>query len=317
MKIAITGGAGFIGARLAAQLAAQGHEIVVIDINAPKPMDVTDEAAMMGTALKGVDIIYNLAAEHRDDVRPQQRYYDVNVTGAKILVKAAKQHNIKTIIFTSTVAVYGLNAGESLETDTPAPFNDYGHSKLEAEEVFNNWANEDSTRTLVTMRLVATFGPGNRGNIYNLMNQIAANRFVMVGNGDNHKSVAYVENIVAFLQHCLTFPSGKHLYNYADKPDLNMRDMVAEIRRALGYHGMGPRVPYALGLAGGVGLDAVAKVTGRTFPISAVRVRKFCADTIVNAKKAHESGFKAPYALQDGVQEMIRAEFMESKNKAA
>lgn len=316
MKIAITGGAGFIGARLASTLAAQGHEIVIIDINAANPISVTDEVAV-NAALKDVDVLYNLAAEHSDDVRPVQRYYDVNVGGAEILVNAARLHNIKKIIFTSTVAVYGLNAGESKESQAPAPFNHYGQSKLQAEEVFNGWAKEDSTRTLVTTRLVATFGTGNRGNIYNLMQQIASGCFMMIGKGSNRKSVAYVENVVSFLQHCLTFPAGNHIYNYADKPDLSTHDMVAEIHAALGAKKRKLYIPYALGLIGGTGFDVAAKVTGRSYPISAVRVRKFCADTVVNADKAHSSGFKAPYTLDDGLREMIRSEFMDSAKQQA
>lgn len=313
MKIAITGGAGFIGARLAAQLEAQGHEVLILDVLAPHPVDITDEAAVMG-ALKGVEVIYNLAAEHRDDVRPLQRYYDVNVGGAELLVKAAKAYDIKTIIFTSSVAVYGLNAGESCETDKPDPFNDYGRSKLQAEEVFNAWQSEaPEQRSLVTIRLVATFGPGNRGNVYTLIDQIARGRFVMVGNGQNHKSLAYVENVAAFLAHCLTLDQGAHLYNYADKPDMNMRDMVARIRAALGLKQGGVKIPYAVGIAGGAAFDVLARVTGRRFPISTIRVKKFCADTVVNADKRTQTGFTAPYSLAEGLDVMIKADFVEGQ----
>jgi len=310
MKIAITGGAGFIGSRLADGLRSAGHEVIILDIAAPDPLDATDEAAMM-EALYGVDAIYNLAAEHRDDVSPASRYYDVNVGGAEILVKAAEAHDIKTIIFTSSVAVYGLDAGESSETDTPAPFNDYGASKLQAEKVFDAWAALDGQRRLVTVRLVATFGRGNRGNIYTLMDQIACGRFVMVGAGRNYKSVAYVENVAAFLQYALGFGAGAHLYNYADKPDLNMRAMVRDIRAALGRAGLGPRIPYMVGLVGGLCFDMLAKLTGKKFPISKVRVEKFCANTVVNADKAHACGFTAPVSLQVGLDTMIKAEFHE------
>ncbi len=310
MKIAITGGAGFIGSRLTKQLTDLGHEIVIIDTAGDNPIDVTDEAAMMG-ALRGVDVIYNLAAQHRDDVRPKQLYYDVNVGGAEVIVKAAKAHGIKTIIFTSTVAVYGLDAGESKESDTPAPFNDYGRSKLQAEDVFNAWQAENpDEHSLVTLRLVATFGPGNRGNVFTLIDQIARGRFVMVGNGSNAKSLAYVENVAAFLTHCLTLKTGAHVYNYADKPDMIMRDMVSNIRRDLGQKSGGLKIPYPVGLIGGFVFDRLAGLTGKTFPISSVRVKKFCANTIVNSDKRNETGFTAPYTLEHGLNEMIAADFI-------
>ncbi len=327
MSIAITGGAGFIGSVLTRRLVDAGEDVRILDIQASKAFpdlrrdsDVTDEAAMIRD-LEGVDVIYHLAAEHRDDVQPIQKYYDVNVGGAQNVVAAAEAHNINTIIFTSTVAVYGLDAGDpktgSVETDPANPFNDYGQSKLDSEKVFEAWAAKDPRRKLVTLRLVATFGPDNRGNIYTLMDQIARGKFVMVGSGRNHKSIAYVENVAAFLQHCMSLPPGLHTYNYADKPDLNMREMVADIRSALGLPGMGPHVPYAIGLAGGMTFDVAAKLTGRTFPISKIRVQKFCANTIVNADKVQETGFQAPYSLSEGLKTMIEAEFPTVQKNAA
>lgn len=323
MKIAITGGAGFIGTVLTRQLIEAGHDPVLLDIKKScvypersEIVDVTDEAALT-QAFKGVDAIYHLAAEHRDDVRPIQKYYDVNVGGAQSVIDAAKAHKIKKIIFASSVAVYGLDQGESSENDEPYPFNDYGRSKLEAEHVFDGWVAEGKNRSLVSMRLVATFGPGNRGNIYNLMNQIAGGRFVMVGNGKNRKSIAYVENVAAFLVHCLGFGEGRHVYNYADKPDLDMNVMVGTIREAMGKKGVGVRLPKFAGLLAGGIFDVAAERTGRTFPISTIRVEKFCANTVVNADKSRSSGFKAPHDLKDGLRVMMNAEFTDVKQDAA
>jgi GlcNAc-P-P-Und epimerase len=317
LTIAITGGAGFIGTTLARLLITAGHTVRIIDVrpSAAFPalsqrVDVRDRTAL-SDALQGVDVIYHLAAEHRDDVTPISLYYDVNVGGADNVVAAAQAHGINRIIFTSSVALYGLGAGASRESDTPAPFNDYGASKWKSEQVLNAWAAQDKTRTLITTRLVATFGPGNRGNIYNLMAQIAGGRFMMVGRGQNRKSIAYVENVAAFLQHCLNM-NGSHVYNYADAPDLTMREMVALVRGAMGLPGLGPALPYPVGLTGGYVFDAAAAITGKKFPISAVRIRKFCADTMVNAEAARATGFQAPYTLEHGLREMMAAEFVKT-----
>lgn len=326
MKIAITGGAGFIGTQLAGLLKDDGHDLVLIDLVQSERFpehsvicDITDKDALI-EAMVGVETIYHLAAEHRDDVSPISKYYDVNVEGGKSVIEAAKAHSINTIIFSSSVAVYPLVPADlktgSNETHVPAPFNDYGQSKLDSEKTFQDWADEDAKRKLVIMRLVATFGPGNRGNIFTLINQIARGQFMMIGCGKNCKSIAYVGNVAAFLKHTLTLKAGAHLYNYADKPDLNMCDFVMTIRKTLGKDGMGPRLPYAAGLAGGFAFDILAKVTGRTFPISVIRIQKFCADTIVNADKLQETGFKPLYSLSDGLREMIDVEFKKAERSS-
>lgn len=323
MKIAVTGGAGFIGSVLMKNLLAAGHEAFWLDIRASEVypgrgqnVDVTHQEALT-QALCGVEAVYHLAAEHQDDIQPVSKYYDVNVGGAQCLVKACEENGIHTIIFTSSVAVYGLDAGESTEDLAPAPFNDYGRSKLEAEKVFEGWAAVDTARKLVTVRPVVIFGPRNRGNLYRLMRQIASGKFLMIGDGENRKSIGYVENIAAFLVFCLGMGKGVHLYNYVDKPDMTMNEMILAIRRAMGRAGLGVRLPYALGLGGGAAFDALARMTGRKFPISLVRIRKFCASTVVSGEKLEQTGFKRPYTLDQGLRYTIKTEFVQSRNKKA
>ena len=175
MKVVITGGAGFIGTNLAKLLKEQGHEIVLIDLKPSETFpdesiiaDILDADAIL-KATESADAIYHLAAEHRDDVSPTSRYFDVNVGGGKNVIAAAKAHKIKRIIFSSTVAVYPLTPedpiGGSNESHNPEPFNPYGESKWESEDTFQEWAEQDKSRSLTILRLVATFGVGNRGNI--------------------------------------------------------------------------------------------------------------------------------------------------------
>ena len=89
------------------------------------------------------------------------------------------------------MAVYGFAKPGIDEEGLIKPFNAYGRSKFEAEEIFREW--QRNSNELIIIRPTVIFGEGNRGNVYNLFNQIALRRFVMVGNGNNKKSLAYIK----------------------------------------------------------------------------------------------------------------------------
>jgi nucleoside-diphosphate-sugar epimerase len=315
MKVLITGGSGFIGTNLIETLLGAGHDVAVFDKQQSTRFpefciigDVRDRKALEGSLVE-VDVVYHLAAEHADDVRPVSLYYDVNVGGAENLVAAAVKNNVQRIVFTSTVALYGLNAGIPNEESPANPFNHYGRSKYEAERVFRDWASKDQERVAVFVRPAVIFGERNRGNVFNLLNQIVSGKFIMIGNGKNKKSMGYVLNIAQFLTEIIDCSPGVHVYNYADKPDMTTEELITVALKTLGRNNTVPRIPYCTGLIGGYLFDLLSKLTGRTFPVSSIRIKKFCTDTRVSTCKMRESGFKPLYSLTQGLERMIRAEF--------
>jgi len=211
----------------------------------------------------------------------------------------------------AVVAVYGFQPIPVDEGGPFAPFNEYGKTKLEAEGVYQAWAVEDPSRTLVIVRPTVVFGEGNRGNVYNLLRQIASGRFLMVGTGKNRKSMAYVGNVAAFLVQSLSFGPGVHIFNYVDGPDMSTRELVMQIEGCLGRSRKTIQVPKSVALVVGHLLDVVASATGRSFPISAVRVRKFCESTQFRADRVAQSGFAPPYSLKEGLARTIQFEFLE------
>lgn len=318
MRIGVLGGSGFIGRRLVEQLRAAGNQVRVGDI-VPwttdraefRLCDVRDSGAVLAF-LDGLDAVYNLAAEHRDDVRPIEKYQTVNVGGAQALCDAARQTGLRRMVFTSSVAVYGTFEGVATEEYPHRPFNEYGRTKSDAEAVYRAWASQDASRGLVIVRPTVVFGEGNRGNVFNLANQVARRRFVMVGDGRNRKSMAYVENVAGFLLHSLSLGAGIHTYNYADGPDLDMNQLISFLRKRLEIgSGTGLRLPYRLGLALGSLLDLVARAMGRSLPFSAVRVRKFCANTRIGADRALAAGYRPALSLEEGLERFLANEFPE------
>jgi nucleoside-diphosphate-sugar epimerase len=314
VRIVVFGGSGFIGTRLVPRLIALGHDVLITDIapsqNYPRLFHHCDirNARAVREACAGADVIYNLAAVHRDDVRPRSLYREVNVGGAANTCAAASANRIDRIVFTSSVAIYGFSADEVDEGAEPVPFNDYGKTKLEAEGVFKGWYGAQPGRTLTIVRPTVVFGEGNRGNVFTLIDQIRRRRFAMVGSGDNIKSIAYVENVAAFLQHVLSRPPGFDVYNYVDKPDYRTSDLVSTIRRQLGITGQPASIPYPLAVGIGAVCDVLTAVSGRTLPISRIRVQKFSAPSRFSSARAMASGFVAPVSLEEGLRRTIAEE---------
>lgn len=317
--INIIGGSGFIGTRLTKRLTQQSNDKVrIIDKVVGKSFaDITSigdvrNVGQLQAVVSDQSIIINLAAEHRDDVRPLSLYDDVNVGGAKNICAVACEKNVRTIVFTSTVAIYGFARLGTDESGTIAPFNDYGRTKYEAEQIFKSWQAEAPTeRTLVVIRPTVVFGEQNRGNVYNLLRQIATGKFVMVGNGQNRKSMAYVENLAAFIEYSLSFKPGLHIYNYIDKPDSSMNELVGSVKRVLGKTDkIGFRLPFVLGFAIGKCFDLVSAITGKRLAISSIRVKKFCANSVYNTA-IDKTGFVPPVPLGQAIEQTIRHEFIE------
>jgi nucleoside-diphosphate-sugar epimerase len=133
----------------------------------------------------------------------------------------------------------------------------------------------------------------------------------MVGKGTNVKSMAYVENVSAFIEYNLNNPPGEHLFNYIDKPDFDMNTLVVEVRRILGKSGRLFHFPYWIGLSGGLCFDLLAKILHKKLPVSSIRVKKFCANTMFDSINIKTTDFKAPVSLTEGLEQTIKYEFID------
>src|SRR5260370_11912376 len=128
MGIGVVGGGGFIGTRLVRRLAKCGHRVKVGDVcdfadsNIEYSHCDVRDADAVARFVTDLEVIYNLAAEHRDDVRPVDRYETVNVGGACVICEAASNAPVSRIVFTSSVAVYGVPDAISLDASPNRPF---------------------------------------------------------------------------------------------------------------------------------------------------------------------------------------------------
>lgn len=310
----IVGGSGFVGSFLIKEM----NESKVLNLD-KNPSPFFDDITTIGNICNldqiiipsYINTVILLAAEHRDDVSPSSLYYDVNVQGTKNVLNAMDRNGIKNLIFTSSVAIYGLNKSNPDENHTADPFNHYGKSKWEAEKLIKEWFRKDpKNKSINIIRPTVIFGERNRGNVYNLLKQISSGKFIMIGKGENKKSMAYVRNIVSFIKHrSELIETGYHVFNYADKPDFTMTELTKIIEKKMNIELPKVKIPLFMGMLGGHILDFISLITKKRFSISSVRVKKFCATTQFNSSKAHES-FVPPYSLKEGLNKTLEYEFI-------
>src|SRR5512135_1046497 len=143
MRVLVTGGAGYIGSVVAAQLVAAGHDVVVLDDLSTGHADAVPPGA---TFVKGtlrdcaaevlsddVEAVLHFAAKSLvgESVADPAKYWWNNLGGTVALLEAMREIRIRTIVFSSTAAVYGEPEGPTVqETDPTRPTSTYGASKL-------------------------------------------------------------------------------------------------------------------------------------------------------------------------------------------
>lgn len=318
MKIALIGGSGFVGTRLLDLLLQQdGYDCLNIDL---EPSHFFNDITIIGDVrdeekleeqLKGMDVVVLLAAQHRDDITPVSLYYDTNVNGMKCTLHAMENNKISRLIFFSSVAIYGMNKNNPDENHPADPFNHYGKSKWEAEQVLQNWYLSHPSWNINVVRPTVIFGERNRGNVYNLLKQISSGKFLMVGKGKNRKSMAYVGNVVAFVKYLIDdVTTGYNIFNYIDKPDKDMNQLIEIVSKVLNKHIPSTHFPYWLGMLGGFCFDLLAFITRKKLTISSVRVKKFCSTTEFSSDKVMKTGFQPPYTIDEGLARTLEFEFI-------
>jgi len=174
-KVAVTGGAGFIGSNLTHRLVSEGYDVVVIDdlstglisnVDQEKcefhQVSITDPQAL-NTALKGCETIFHLAARGSvpRSIKNPVATHDVNATGTLNVLEAARTTGAH-IIFSSSSSVYGRNmALPKDESMWLGPMTPYAASKLAAEGYVQAYAAAYGLPTTL-LRFFNVFGPRQR-----------------------------------------------------------------------------------------------------------------------------------------------------------
>ena len=263
-NIAIFGGCGFIGLYLAEELVNLNlyGKIYLIDIHEPKDnfckekyqnllktkkifflrRDVRKNLNDINIEEK-ISLIFNFAAIHREPGHLPAEYFETNIKGAENVCNFADKFNCKNIIFTSSIAVYGMGEHEKNEDTPPKPSTSYGKSKFEAEKIHINWQNKNSSNlTLSICRPGVVFGAGEKGNVTRLVKFIKKKLFFYMGNKELKKGGVYVKELINMLLWVNLKQLNKEipklvLYNACMHPCPTLEDFAKNISNQFNYSG--------------------------------------------------------------------------------
>src|SRR5580692_5156694 len=153
MRVLVTGGAGYIGSVVATQLIAAGHDVVVLDDLSTGFADAVPAGAtfVKGTLRDcaaevlsdGIEAVMHFAARSLvgESVAEPAKYWSNNLGGTISLLEAMREIRIRTIVFSSTAAVYGEpERTPVVETDPTRPTSPYGASKLAVDTTLSEFA---------------------------------------------------------------------------------------------------------------------------------------------------------------------------------
>jgi farnesol dehydrogenase len=212
MKIFITGATGFIGGRLAQQLAEDGHQLHAL-IRSPHKTahlqhtnirlfkgELLDKKSI-ATAIAGCEAAFHLAAYAKTWSRNPSLFHKINVDGTVNVFEAAKQAGLQRVVFTSTGGTLnpsdnGQPSGEETPRTEPY-FNDYESTKAEAEEKARAFTREGLP--VITVNPTRVYGPGLIGEsaaMTKIIRLYSRGRWrIIPGDGTKYGNYVFIDDV--------------------------------------------------------------------------------------------------------------------------
>jgi nucleoside-diphosphate-sugar epimerase len=309
----VTGATGFTGGHLARGLLARGHAVRVLvrqreqarDLEADgldvALGDLRDRSALE-SALKGIDVVYHIAAIYRQAGVTTATYRAVNATAVGEIVEAAGRAGARRVVHCSTVGVHGDIEHPPANEDAPlAPGDIYQDTKLEGERI----AREAGQRTGIEVTIVrpsGIYGPGDR-RLFKLFGGVARRRFPMLGSGEIYYHLTYIDDLVEGFRLCGEVPAAANrTYILAGGEVTTLNELVKLIAQVAGVDP--PRVHFPVWpvwTAAAV-CEAVCVPFGIEPPLYRRRVDFYTKSRAFDITRARqELGYDPHVGLKDGI----------------
>ena len=318
MKALVTGASGFIGRRLATELAARGHDVVCLIRKTSRTEglagsgvrlvvgDLRDPGSLEA-AMAGRERVFHLAAvvQAIDGLSFEQG----NVEGTRHLLEACLRFapSLERFVFVSSIAAAGPSGPDrpARESDEPRPVTDYGRSKLRAEKLVL----EAAGRMPVTIvRPPNVIGPGSK-DLEKAVALLKRRLVPAVGDGRPRTSLIDVDDLVeALILVSEDARSVGQTYFVTDGRAYAWSEITAALAAEVGVGRFRIPVPQGLQMAAAALAEAAARLTGKTPALTRdiVRAGRDHFWIYDGSKIERELGFRARFGLRDAARRTVR-----------
>lgn len=310
-NIVVTGANGFVGRALCRQLVHQGHAVTGLVRKPGGCVEGVAEWLHRGEDYAGLadawpdrlraDCIVHLGARvhvMRDAAAdPETAFSATNVDGTLRVAQAARRHRVPRLVFASSIkAIAETDCGHPLrETDTPAPQDAYGRSKLAAEQALRRLGDAGDL-DVVIVRPPLVYGPNVRANFLRMMDAVHRGVPLPLGAVRARRSLVYVENLADALVRCALDPrAARQCFHVADDVTPTVRELLEAVGAALQHPPRLIPVPPAW-------LRAGARLAGRS-----AQIERLSGNLRVDASHlARTLGWRPPVSQHDAIGETGR-----------
>jgi UDP-glucose 4-epimerase len=276
MKIAVTGGSGFIASHLVDQLIADGNEVVVIDHRIRphradvqfEDIDILNLSALI-QATRGCEHIFHLAAVSNVNYAHKYPVYtvDLNINGTANVLEAARLNDVRRVFFASTVWVYtGTRGGGLLDENEPFHLPDAGHiytsSKIASEMIIHNYW-QLYRQPFTILRYGIPYGPRMRDELVIpifIRKALSGEPIRIEGDGSQYRNYVYIDDLARAHMLALSPRAENEVYNLEGPQKISIKDIVKTIDKLLGG---GVKVEYAPARPGDYGGKEVSAKKAR------------------------------------------------------
>ncbi len=265
------------------------------------------EKQEISKACQNMDYVFlstNINPSNMSKEQYEKKIYQINTEGVENTIQAAIAHNVKKIVFISSVSAIGMEPGIDIydESFCKIPDEAYGRSKLAAEKILLN-TYQKGIIDISILRPSAIYGKDDLGLLTKIVYFIDKGIVPMMGNGENLQSVTYIDNVVnASIALMENNRSSGSIYIISDRTPYTVNELVQAVGKEIGKNYRTIHFPVFLLRCAGNAFDFFGKISGRNLPYSREGVESIVSSRAFRVDKIQkELNFSIEHNLESGL----------------